>query len=255
MFAVNRLYKRRSNFNSPDIHVGASRIVQLGFPAQSIRMCNLHSNLTTHEAMRQLFDVSVENANLGNMPALPAIYPKGEAPIVAIGKSGDRALVRSSWGFLTPNKSKKTGNWIKPQAWNNTRDDKIRTSGLWRKSFEERRCLIPATGYAEATGRNPATYHWFRTSGAEAFAFAGIWQYRKGLVGDTEVDGVFHSMVTTSPNEIASKYHTRMPVILDPEQYEAWLRAEADEAFALLQPYPGKLSLIGEGIGMKEEPV
>lgn len=94
-------------------------------------MCNLYSNITTHEAMRQLFDVQPDNTHLGNQPALDAIFPKYEAPIVAIGKSGDRALVRASWGFLTPNKSKKTGKWLKPSAWNNTRDDKIQSSGLW----------------------------------------------------------------------------------------------------------------------------
>ena len=59
------------------------------------------------------------------------------------------------------------------------------SSGLWKSSFEDRRCLIPGTAFAEATGRNPATYHWFRPKGVELFAFAGIWQERSGLVGDT----------------------------------------------------------------------
>lgn len=217
-------------------------------------MCNLHSNLTTHEAMRQQFGVSVDHAHLGNLPALDAIYPKYEAPIVALTKTGDRTLVRSNWGFLTPNKSKKTGNWLKPQAWNNTRDDKIRASGLWKGSFEARRCLIPATAYAEATGRNPATYHWFRVEGAETFAFAGIWQHRKGTVGDTEIDGVFHSMVTTTPNELASQYHNRMPVILGPDDYETWLKADHEEAGKLMVPFAGNLKMFAEGIGMTKEP-
>ena len=195
-----------------------------------------------------------DHSHLGNQPALDAIYPKYEAPIVAIGKSGDRALVRASWGFLTPNKSKKTGNWLKPSAWNNTRDDKIQTSGLWKGSFGARRCLIPATAYAEATGCNPATYHWFRVPNAETFAFAGIWQYRKGTVGDTEIDGTFYSMVTTSPNELTAKYHNRMPVILSPEDYETWLQGGSDKAAHLMRPFTGVLEAFAHGEGLTRQP-
>lgn len=31
--------------------------------------------------------------------------------------------------------------------------------------------------------------------------------------------------------------HDRMPVILEPDDHDLWLRASADEAFALLRPY------------------
>ncbi|MEO1613062.1 MAG: SOS response-associated peptidase, partial [Pseudomonadota bacterium] len=71
-------------------------------------MCNLHSNTMSHEAMRRLFDVSLNASSLGNFAAQPAIYPKGEAAIVRTSEDGGRRLDLSSWGFLTPNKSKKT---------------------------------------------------------------------------------------------------------------------------------------------------
>ncbi|WP_300064524.1 SOS response-associated peptidase family protein [uncultured Roseobacter sp.] len=122
-------------------------------------MCNLYSMTMPLDAMRHMFDFEPDRAGVGNLEPLRAIWPKNEAPIVLID-DGDRELVRASWGFLTPNKSKKTGKWLKPKPWNNTRDDKVRSAPLWRDSFETRRCLVPATAYAEATGRNPATYHW-----------------------------------------------------------------------------------------------
>ena len=204
--------------------------------------------------MRQLFKVAMAASDLGNMPALPAIYPKYEAPIITCHK-GERALVRSHWGFLTPNKSKKTGKWLKPQAWNNTRNDKIRTAPLWRDSFENRRCLVPATAYAEATGRNPATFHWFKVCEAEGFAFAGIWKQQCGTIGDTAFDGMVHSVVTTSPNELASKYHHRMPVILAPDNFEKWLSADVDEAASLLRPFPARqMVVVASGEGLREEP-
>ncbi len=106
------------------------------------RLCNLHSTMLSHEAMRRLFDVSQDRSLLGNFAPLPAIYSKNAAPIVLIEGDGRRCLKSSSWGFLTLKKSKKTGNWIKPAAWNNPRDDKGRTPPLWKNSFLERRYLI-----------------------------------------------------------------------------------------------------------------
>ena len=205
------------------------------------------------DAMRQLFDVVPANVDVGNMEPLPAIYPKYEAPIIAV-EAGERVLRRSSWGFLTPNKSKKTGKWLKPRAWNNTRDDKIRSVALWKDSFENRRCLVPATSYSEATGRNPATHHWFNVAGSEGFAFAGIWKHQIGFLGDEEIDQHVFSMVTTEPNEFASNYHNRMPVILSPDACGVWLTGDVDEAFELLKPFSGALSVLGEGHGMRSEP-
>lgn len=217
-------------------------------------MCNLYANKLPHEAMRQMFDVSSEGSDLGNMPALPAIYPKYEAPIVTCGDVG-RRLTRSHWGFLTPKKSKKTGAWLKPSAWNNTRDDKIMTAPLWKESFANRRCLVPASAYAEATGRNPATYHWFAVKEAEGFAFAGIWKHQAGVIGETEIDTVVHSIVTTGPNEFTSDYHHRMPVILAAKDYDDWLLSDSETAFDMLRSYPAtEMEIIGEGVGMREQP-
>lgn len=70
-------------------------------------MCNLYSNLTSQQAMRQLFDVVPEMDRLGNAEPLPAIYPKHKAPIVNLGEQGARELVPASWGFLTPKKIQK----------------------------------------------------------------------------------------------------------------------------------------------------
>jgi putative SOS response-associated peptidase YedK len=52
------------------------------------------------------------------------------------------------------------------------------------------------------------------------------------------------SDITTTPNELCAPIHNRMPVILPPSRYAAWLGeepADADELGAMLQPYPSKL--------------
>ena len=48
-----------------------------------------------------------------------------------------------TWGFVLPQQGK-APKWV-----NNTRDDKVMSSGFWKSSFIERRCLIPATSFAE----------------------------------------------------------------------------------------------------------
>ena len=82
-------------------------------------MCNLYSNTTNVEAMRRLFSVAPDRDRLGNQPPPPAIFPRYEAPVVRLGESGDRELVRMHWGFLVPQLSKRTGQPILPKAVNN----------------------------------------------------------------------------------------------------------------------------------------
>jgi len=128
-------------------------------------MCNLYSKTMVTDAMRQLFAVDAARDGLGNAEPLPATFPKGMAPSVGIDADGRHWLQKAHWGFVMPQVSKKTGKPIQPKAVNNARDDKLRTSSFWRQSFEERRCLIPATSFCEAKGRNPATYVWFGVTG------------------------------------------------------------------------------------------
>ncbi len=69
--------------------------------------------------MRELFAVNAKNDQLGNAEPLPAIFPKGTAPVVALTEDGQRALWNTHWGFVLPQVSKKTGKPIQPKAVNN----------------------------------------------------------------------------------------------------------------------------------------
>lgn len=220
-------------------------------------MCNLYSNTTTVEAMRQLFDVSQDHMHLGNQAPQSAIFPKYMAPVMRLS-GGERELVKMHWGFLMPQTSAKTGKPILPKAVNNARDDKVRTSPFWKASFTERRCLVPATSFCEAKGRNPATYYWFGLKGdgpRPVFAFAGMWRHWKGNIKGELTEFDTYTILTTGPNDLVRPIHpSRMPVILEEDDYETWLSGSEDDAFALAKRFPAeKMEIKRSGEGMKED--
>lgn len=221
-------------------------------------MCNLYSSTTAQQAMRQLFDVTQPNDRLGNAEPRTAIWPKYEAPVVRLNAEGQRELVNMRWGFLTPKTSSKTGKPLKPEAWNNARDDKV-NSPLWREAFRSRRCLVPATAFREALGRSPAEDWWFgviQDGRPVPFAFAGLWRDGQPGVGGEESGWLTHTMMTTTANDLVRPIHpTRMPVILDERDYQTWLDGTTDQAKALLKPFPvERMTVIAHGVGMTSQP-
>lgn len=200
-------------------------------------MCNLYSMTTVPQAVLRLFRVGHNRA--ATFEPKDAIFPGHSAPVVRLGSDGERELGLMSWGFVLPQAGRA------PRRVTNFRDDKTLTSSFWRESFEVRRCLVPATSFAEPKEVTPATWHWFALAGEESrppFAFAGIWRRWKGpLKKDgpaVEID--VYSFMTTTPNAlVATINHERMPVLLATEaDQETWLEAPPSEAFALAREHP-----------------
>jgi putative SOS response-associated peptidase YedK len=192
---------------------------------------------TNSEAIRRLFRVSHNRA--APIVPLPAIFPGHLAPIVRKADDGERELVIMNWGFVLLQSGRA------PRRVTNVRDDKIRESKFWLDSFEKRRCLVPASSFAEPKEVKPATWHWLALNGDEPrplFAFAGIWKRWKGPIKkdgpNVEIDTF--SFMTTTPNALVSTInHERMPVLLSKdEDFDTWMNGSADDAFALAQEYP-----------------
>lgn len=116
------------------------------------------------------------------------------------------------------------------------------TRPAFRDAFLSRRCLIPADGFYEwvRTGKAKQPYC-FEVSGGELFAFAGLWERWKDASGEWIKSC---SILTTSPNAVASAVHDRMPAILDPEHYDLWLdpgMKNVDELTEMLKPYDARM--------------
>jgi len=115
----------------------------------------------------------------------------------------------------------------------NARAETVATKPAYRDSFRHRRCLIPADGFYEwrrQDGRQPFYIH---RADEEPLVFAGLWDYWRGPSGE----GIPScTIVTTDANAVVSPIHDRMPVILDPADFQRWL----DPAY----PNPLELQLL-----------
>ncbi len=98
-------------------------------------------------------------------------------------------------------------------AVNNARSEKL--NGVWSAPWEAgQRCLIPVSTFYEWSGSagNKQT-HAFQSAEGNAFLWmAGLWEERK--------DGRAFTMLTRSASGPIAEIHDRMPVILQPGQFE-----------------------------------
>ena len=61
--------------------------------------------------------------------------------------------------------------------------------------------------------------------GGKPFAFAGLWEASYGP-GEDKPPLESCTILTTEPNDLAARCHDRMPVILHPDDYDAWMQGE-----------------------------
>jgi putative SOS response-associated peptidase YedK len=139
------------------------------------------------------------------------------------------------WGFI-PHFAKARNEGFRHI---NARGETVATNGIFRNAYRSRRALMPITGYFEwhdihGTGKDKQPYAIAMANDAP-FCLAAIWSTWR----DRETGEEVHNfcIVTCVPNEMMSKIHDRMPVILDRGDYERWLGEDPDPA-DLLKPFP-----------------
>lgn len=122
-------------------------------------------------------------------------------------------------------------NWAKDPAignkLNNARGETAAEKPSFRDTFKRRHCLIPADGFYEwkAEGKIKQPYYISLKSG-EPLSIAGLWESWRSPEGEILRTTC---IITTGPNAVMTPIHDRMPVILRPEDWRAWLCAPEDE--------------------------
>lgn len=190
-------------------------------------MCNLYRMTKTTAEVADWFGAvgTLGGANFG-----AEVYPGYPGAVIAEG-----TLRQMSWGFPLQLKGAK-GQPLKPKPVNNARTDKL-GGFFWKQSFEQRRCLIPLTGWAEAEGaKGVKTRTWLSLPDQELFAVAGVWR-------SSDEWGDVYAMVMTDAAGDAASVHSRMPVLLAAPDQPRWLASDPASALELCQPWRGPLLL------------
>ncbi len=168
-------------------------------------------------------------------PDLPPRYNIAPSqPVAIITNEAPTALSFHTWGLLP--------SWAKDPALANklinARSETAHEKPSFRAAFKRRRCLIPADGFFEwKRDGNEKTPMFIHLKGRPIFALAGLWEVWNGPQG-AEVRSC--TILTTEANDFMKTIHDRMPVILDPADYDEWLVAGDAPALALhalMRPY------------------
>lgn len=146
------------------------------------------------------------------------VAPGQFMPVVINGASGHE-LVLMKWGFI-PHWSKDIKIGYKLI---NARAESVFEKPMWRNSAQHYRCLVPARGFYEwkklNDGKTKQPFY-IHPKNIEIFSFAGLWSIWKDVEG-REIRSF--TILTTEPNKEMSTVHDRMPVILHPDEEDAWL--------------------------------
>jgi putative SOS response-associated peptidase YedK len=178
-------------------------------------MCGRYALHSNPEVVALLFGLS-------EVPAYLPRYNIAPTSQVLIIRQNEAAMVR--WG-LVPRWAKDPSMGAKM---NNARAETVAEKPSFREAYRKRRCLIPASGFYEwkLEGGKKQPYYIYPSGGA-LFAFAGLWEQWQDLQTC--------AIITTDANEKMAAIADRMPVIVSPAEYSAWLAGGE----GLLHPCPG----------------
>jgi putative SOS response-associated peptidase YedK len=180
-------------------------------------------------------DLKIDWDELGDYRPRWNAAPTTNLPVV-ISKNGERILTQMRWGLVP--------SWAKDikigHSTFNARADGLDTRPAFRNAWRAgRRCLVIADGY----------YEW-RDADKQPFAvalgnrgpmtLAGLWDCWR-----TPEGALLNSfaVITTAANALLKPLHDRMPVLIPPDCWAAWLGEAVPSTGAInamLKPYPSE---------------
>lgn len=143
--------------------------------------------------------------------------------------NGTRQLEFRHWGLVP--------RWARDRAGAakriNARAETASEKASFRDALRTRRCLVPMDGYYEwkTEGRRKRP-HLVRLGQGELFSVGGLYEHWRSPEGEV-LESV--TLLTQPANESLRSLHHRMPVVIAPDGYEAWLDREVLEGDVALR--------------------
>ena len=191
-------------------------------------MCGRYASFLPAEALRALFQTV--NATPNWEPTWN-MAPTRDAPVVRLHpETRARHLDLLRWG-LVPHWAKDPKSVRQPI---NARAETVATTPMFRDALARRRCLVPADVFYEwqttEAGKQPFA---IARADGQPMVFAGLWEGWRGADGTVLRS---FTIVTTNANTMLRPLHERMPAILEPADWPAWLGEADDNPTGLLRP-------------------
>lgn len=162
------------------------------------------------------------------------VRPTQQVPVLLT----DHQLHLMKWG-LVPSWSRDESIGTKMI---NARAEGIEQKPSFKRPLRSQRCLLPASAFFEWQGAKGAkTKYRIGRKDGEMFGLAGLYDVWMSPSGH---ELTTCTIITCQPNAALAPIHNRMPVILLPDDEDAWLDPDMSEVEAItsyLRPYPDEL--------------
>jgi len=193
-----------------------------------------------------------------NVAPTKQVYAVVQRPTEPASPDGDtdtptqRQLRTLKWGLVP--------FWAKePSIGNkmiNARMETVHEKPAFRRPFAARRCLLPADGYFEwypteqktKAGKPLKQPFFIHPADGGVMAMAGLYEIWRDPTRDEDDPERFLwtcTVLTTTAEDSVGHIHDRMPLLVEPDRYDAWLdpsHADVDDLKKLLVPAaPGRL--------------
>ncbi|MGA8042505.1 MAG: SOS response-associated peptidase [Terracidiphilus sp.] len=199
-------------------------------------MCGRFARKSTQEVLAEWFGLELDE-----MPWFAPSYnaaPQSVQPVVRQGRdTGRREMALLRWGLIP--------FWARDAKIGystiNARAEEAASKPAFREAMKKRRCLVPADAFYEWQRLDPRTKRPFAIANKNGrpFALAGLWESWRPKEGEPLET---FTILTTDANEVMEPIHDRMPVILEPNDYDRWLEPgdPAHPPLDLLRPCPAE---------------
>ena len=126
----------------------------------------------------------------------------------------------------------------------NARSETVFEKQTFRDAFRYQRCIIPLNGFYEWEVENKdkkkiKTPYFVHNKNSEFLAVAGLWS--QWFDSTLNMNIVTTLLITCDANEKLGQIHHRMPVVLEPKHFQAWLQSSDLKILNdLMKTYPSE---------------
>jgi putative SOS response-associated peptidase YedK len=188
-------------------------------------MCGRYAQSLNTSELAEEFGIGAQTP-AEELPSSWNIAPTNPIYIVRASQSvaNQRELSTASWGIMAHWHQSESEARASQSHAINARSESIHEKPTFRSAFRTQRCLIPADGYYEwatALGKySPKQPFYISSTKTRSLPIAGIWSTWKSMEGDVIQSAAI--ITREAVNELAT-IHSRMPVMMPRDRWDAWL--------------------------------